>query len=134
MASDQTRICVINSTNVVTLIGGRGVIANGTQNVIVYCICSENNEAAVGPTVWYFNGNQITLTEDDGSGNPYYRVFVVPGSLIFPTFTATHVGTYICANDGLEQMNGTVFLTLGGMCSFIVYFNMLYCHTVLCWY
>ena len=117
IAASGGRICVINSTNVVTLTAGLGVIANETQNVIVYCICTRNNQVAVGSIQWLFNSAPVNLI-DDGSGNPYYRDNV-PSPLIVPTFTATHVGMYSCTHVNLAS--DTIFLTLPGMCSFIVY-------------
>ena len=64
--------CTIVSTNLPTVTAAGGVIANGTQNVILYCICMRiNSMVTVGRTFWFFNGNRITLTGDDGSGNPY---------------------------------------------------------------
>ena len=85
------------STSLPTVTAAGGVIASGTQNVILYCICNRSN-IAVGPTYWYSNGVLVTVTEDDGSGNPYYRDNV-PSPLIIPSFVAPHNGTYICAHS-----------------------------------
>ena len=98
-----------------------GVIASGTQNVTLYCICNRTN-IAVGPTLWYFNGVQVNLTEDNGSGNPYYRNNV-PSPLIIPYFVAPYNGTYSCGNPNINfndiSLHGdTIILTLPGMCSF----------------
>ena len=67
-------------------------IPSGTQNVILYCICTRNN-VAVAPTVWSFNGVEL-MTEANGD-NPYYRNNI-PAPLIIPSFTATRAGTYHC--------------------------------------
>ena len=78
-------------------------IPNGTQNVILYCICTRNNGVAAGPTFWYFNGVEL-MTEASGD-NPYYRNNV-PAPLIIPSFTATHAGTYCCAAfEGMVTIN-----------------------------
>ena len=69
-------------------------IPSGTQNVILYCICTRNN-VAVGPTTWFIDGTTVTRTTADGSDNPYYRDNV-PSPLIIPTFTSA--GTYGCGS------------------------------------
>ena len=71
-----------------------GVIANGTQNVIVYCICNRSNVAAGRPR-WFLNGSRITLARDDGSGSPYVRD-ILPSTLIISSFVAPHNGIYSC--------------------------------------
>ena len=96
-----------------------GVIANGTQNVILYCICMRiNSMVTVGRTFWFFNGNPITLTGDDGSGNPYSRNNV-PSTLIIPSFVAPHDGNYSCNHGDMfiqvATLGDTITLTLPGM-------------------
>ena len=89
-------------------------IPNGTQNVILYCICMRNN-VAVGPTTWSFNNDVELMTQASGD-NPYYRNNV-PSPLIIPSFSATRVGTYGCGS----LTNGpsvTIDLALLGMCNF----------------
>ena len=95
-----------------------GVIPSGTQNVTLYCICNRSN-VAVGPTIWFFNGSQVTLSEsDETDGNPYYRNNV-PSPLIIPSFVAPHDGTYSCGpsnNFNNVLSNGdTITLELSGM-------------------
>ena len=75
------------------------VITNGTQNVILYCVCAQEN-VAVGPTNWYFNGIRVNLTEDDGSGAPYSRNNV-PSPLIIPSFVTGNDGTYRCGSENI---------------------------------
>ena len=87
------RVCTIYSPNVTTN-GAMMDIPNGTQNVILYCICRRNN-VAVGPTTWFINGTTVTTIAS--GDNPYYRNNV-PSPLIIPTFNATHAGTYGCAS------------------------------------
>ena len=93
-----------------------GVITNGTQNVILYCICTVDN-IAVGPTVWFFNDTQVTLTEGDGSGAPYSRDNV-PSPLIIPSFVTGNDGTYRCESNGniLPTSDDTITLALLGIC------------------
>ena len=96
-----------------------GVIANGTQNVILYCICMRNNSnVTVGLTRWFFNGVRINLTQDDGGGNPYFRNNV-PSPLIIPSFVTPHDGNYSCThNDNFNEvatLGDTITLTLPGM-------------------
>ena len=96
-----------------------GVIASGTQNVILYCTCMEDN-VAVGPTEWFFNGTRVTLTEDGGSGNPYARNNV-PGPLIIPSFVTGTIGTYQCRSvpTSVSSPGDTITLTLLGMYSLL---------------
>ena len=96
-----------------------GVIASGTQNVTLYCICMEDN-VAVGPTEWLLNGTLVTLTEDDGNGNPYARNNV-PGPLIIPSFVTGAIGTYRCrsATASMLSPGDTITLTLLGMYSLL---------------
>ena len=109
------RTCTIISTSLPTVTTPSGVIASGTQNVILYCVCMEDN-VAVGPTTWSFNGTEVTLTEDDGSGNPYARNNV-PGPLIIPSFVTGTVGTYQCraTTISVPSPGDTITLTLPGM-------------------
>ena len=111
--------CSFVSTNLPTVTGAGGVIANGTQNVILYCICMRvNSIVTVGRAFWFFNGVQITLTQDDGSGNPYFRNNV-PSTLTIPSFVTPHDGNYSCThNDNFNEvatLGDTITLTLPGM-------------------
>ena len=86
------RACTIYSPNGInnTMMN----IPNGTQNMILYCICRRNN-VAVGPTTWFINGTTVPTTAS--GDNPYTRDNV-PSPLIIPLFTATHAGTYGCGS------------------------------------
>ena len=94
-----------------------GVILSGTQNVTLYCICTNDN-IAVGPTIWFFNGVQVTLNAFDGSDAPYSRNNV-PCPLIIPSFVTGNIGTYSCGpntNFSLVSTNGdSITLELSGM-------------------
>ena len=94
-------------------------IPNGTQNVILYCICRRGN-VAIGPATWFINGTEVTCTTAS-ENNPYSRDNV-PAPLIIPSFTATHVGTYGCENLGSESFGServTIDLALPRMCNFL---------------
>ena len=113
---NPSRSCNIISTSLPTLTTPGGVITNGTQNVILYCICTIDY-IAVGPTYWYFNGVRVSLTEDNGSGAPYFRDNV-PSPLIIPSFVTGNNGTYRCGSEGniIPTPDDTITLTLLGIC------------------
>ena len=69
-------------------------IPNGTQNVILYCLCTRNG-VAVGPITWSFNN--VELMTQASEDNPYYRDNI-PTPLIIPPFIATRAGTYRCTS------------------------------------
>ena len=110
LSESLPRICDIYSPSLTTT-GGVMYIPNGTQSVTIYCICRIAN-VAVGPIYWYFNGTRITLTQYDGSGNPYTRDNV-PSPLIIPSFNATHAGKYVCRSTFVVP-NTTIFLVVSG--------------------
>ena len=88
--------CNIVSTNLRTVTAAGGAIANGTQNVILYCLCMRvNSDVTLGRPKWFVNGTRIARTEDDGSGDPYFRD-IVTSSLTIPSFVAPHNGIYSC--------------------------------------
>ena len=107
------RTCNIISTSLPTLTTPGGVITNGTQNVILYCVCVQDN-VAVGPTLWFFNGVRVNRTEDDGSGAPYSRNNV-PSPLIIPSFVTGNGGTYRCGSVGNVIPTPDDTITLLGM-------------------
>ena len=92
-------------------------IPNGTQNVILYCICRRTNNVAVGPTTWFITDTAVARTKADGSGNPYYRDNV-PSPLIIPAFTATRAGIYGCGGGvNVNTPSVTIDLAILGMCN-----------------
>ena len=90
-------------------------IPSGTQNVILYCICRRDDNVAVGPTTWSFNGTEL-MTQASGD-NPYYRNNV-PAPLIIPSFTATRAGTYRCRGSVIREV--TIDLAISRMYIIIV--------------
>ena len=109
-ATATQRVCTIYATSLNTLTPTGWAVASGTQNVIIYCICTTDN-VAVGPAIWIVNNALVTRTTADGSDNPYYRDNV-PSPLIIPSFTDTHV--VACTSVGTTIAN-TITLTLLGM-------------------
>ena len=107
---NPNRSCDIISTSLPTLTTPGGVITDETQSVILYCVCEQEN-VAVGPTFWYFNGVQVNRTEDDGSGAPYSRNNV-PSPLIIPSFVTGNYGTYRCGSGGnvIPSSDDTIIL------------------------
>ena len=97
------RTCSIISTSLSTLTTPSGVIANGTEDVILYCICLLNNiNVAAGPTRWFINGTTEVADTSPNGNNPYYRNNV-PSPLIIPLFGASNVGTYRCESQATTQ-------------------------------
>ena len=110
--SSGPRFCTIYSPNVTTN-GAVMDIPNGTQNVILYCICRRNN-VALGPATWFINGTTVTTTASED--NPYTRDNV-PSPLIISLFTATHAGTYGCGSDAPDPPTApsvTIDLAISG--------------------
>ena len=91
-----------------------GAIIDGTENVIIYCLCIRNN-VAVGTTArWYFNG--IRITRDSNTNNQPYLRSVVPSQFIIPSFTSITVGRYSCShtNTFFEASSSHIDLTSPG--------------------
>ena len=115
--SGNTRSCNIYSPSLTTD-GGVMSIPIGTQNVILYCICSRTN-VAVGPARWLMGSTQVTPTTASGN-NPYTRNSgSVPAPLIISSFTASHVGTYTCTSDGTVDIATIELAVLPGMCNYV---------------
>ena len=111
--TNSPRTCNIISTSLPTVTTPSGMIANGTEDVILYCICVQDN-VAVGPVLWFFNNTQVTATQFNGN-SPYYRNNV-PGPLIIPLFVAGNNGTYRCGSDTTigSTSDNIITLTLSG--------------------
>ena len=105
------RTCRIYSPSLTTN-GGMIEIPSGTQNVILYCICTRDDIAA-GPATWFFGSTAVTTTVS--GDNPYSRDNV-PAPLNIPSFNADHVGTYRCENLNVEA---TIDLAVSRMCNFL---------------
>ena len=117
-AFEVPRTCNIISTSLPTLTTPSGVIANGTEDVILYCVCMVDG-VAVGPAWWFFNNDWIDRPAN--GSNPYQRNSL-PSPLIIPLFVADSVGTYLCETIGygvLISGNKNITLTLPGTSTFI---------------
>ena len=91
-----------------------GAIINGTQNVIIYCVCIRNN-VALGGTSWFLNGTRL-MGNDPDAGLPYLRN-TVPSQLIIPSFVSSVTGTYGCGRGTTfsDTSGDTINLALVGM-------------------
>ena len=111
------RDCTIISTSLTNLTTDGGVIIDGTQNVIIYCLCMINN-IVVGGARWFFsNGTRIRLQSPSRPGSPYF-INNIPTPLIIPSFVHPYDGTYSCgpSNDikRVSSEGDTITLILPG--------------------
>ena len=112
------RTCNIISTSLPTVTTPSGVIANGTEDVILYCICLTNDDdIAVGPTRWFIDNTEVTDDLPNGN-NPYFRNNV-PSPLIIPMFGASNVGTYRCGSDNTIAAPDDDRITLTLACMYL---------------
>ena len=113
------RTCNIISTSLPTLTTPSGVIADGTEDVILYCICLTNDDIAVGPTRWFINSSSTPIPDTSPNGNnPYFRNNV-PSPLIIPMFGASNVGTYRCGSDNTIAAPDDDRITLTLACMYL---------------
>ena len=73
------------------------------------------DNVTVGPSIWFFNGSRITLTQDNQSAGPFSRD-TVPSSLVIPSFITGNDGTYRCESEGnfMSSPDSTITLALPG--------------------
>ena len=112
--------CTIISTSLTTLTTDGGVLADGTQNVTIYCLCMESN-VVVGGARWFFpNGTQVRTETHrlTGPNDPYYRN-IIPAPLFIPEFVHPYDGTYSCGPSSnfvdVKTEGDTINLTLLGI-------------------
>jgi len=120
--------CTIISTSLTTVTTDGGVIFNGTQNVIIYCLCMRKNVAVAG-TRWFFpNGTQVRIETNrlTRPNDPYFRNNV-PSVLVIRRFIHPYNGTYGCGPSSnfasVSSQGDIINLILAGMNSLIVYFG-----------
>jgi len=112
--------CSIISTSLTTLSTAGGVITNGTQNVVIYCLCMRGHVVVPGARWFFPNYSQVRVPTFRGyiSGSPYY-FNVIPTPLIIPTFVHPYNGTYKCIlGSGIfhnEQYGDNISLTITGI-------------------
>ena len=107
-----------------------GVIIDGTQNVIMYCLCMRNN-IVVGGARWFFpNGDRVRIQSPSRPGSPYF-INNIPTPLIIPSFVHPYDGTYSCGpstdfNRVLSE-GDTITLTLASMnnCKYSVFLKII---------
>ena len=116
--------CTIFSTSLSTLTTDGGVIFNGTQNVIIYCLCMKIDVIRPGVR-WFFPDNTQVRTETNlatGPNDPYFRN-IVPTPLIIREFVHPYNGTYSCGPStdfGRVLLEGdTISLILASMINFV---------------
>ena len=116
------RSCNIISTSLSTVTTPGGVIPSGTQNVTLYCVCRSDNFIAVGPTEWFINGTEVNRTENNGSGEPYFRNNV-PSPFIIPSFVTGNSGTYRCGSspaNTISTSDDTITLLGTYVCNYVL--------------
>ena len=115
--------CIITPINPTTLTTAGGVLAGGTENVMIQCNCTNNDGTLVDPVRWYDpDGTKLLVNTHyyHVAGTPYYsrqpdNTNIV---LVIPTFNDSYDGMYTCGkrvNIGPPgPPNAVVFLTIGG--------------------
>ena len=101
--------CTITPLNSTTLTANGGALASGTENVMIQCSCTINNDSAL--IRWYNpDGSQILYRGHKKyvNGTPYYTINKSNTSitLIIPTFNDSYDGTYNCG----RKVNSTEFV------------------------
>ena len=99
MFSHSVEECNITPLNSTTLTSVGGALASGTENVMIQCDCTVNNDSAL--IRWYNpDGSQVLYGGHNNyvSGTPYYTKNRSNTSitLIIPTFNDSYDGTYNC--------------------------------------
>ena len=115
--------CTITPINPTTLTTAGGVLASGTENVMIQCNCTDDDGTVVNPVRWYDpDGTRLLVSGYSNyvAGTPYYRR--EPDNtniaLVIPTFNDSYDGTYTCGGRvsyGLPgPPNAVVILTIAG--------------------
>ena len=117
--------CTITPINPTTLTAAGGILASGTENVMIQCNCTDDNGTVIDPVRWYDpDGNRLVDLDRNSSyvaGIPHFSILDGADDnilLVIPTFNDTYDGTYTCGRrvrSGLPgPPNVTVILTIGG--------------------
>ena len=115
--------CTITLINPTTLTAAGGILASGTENVMIKCNCTDDDGMVVGRVRWYDpDGTRLLINTQHGyiNGTPYFRK--APNNvnilLVIPTFNDSYYGTYTCgrrsASLPVGAPNATVKLTISG--------------------
>ena len=114
--------CTITPINPTTLTAAGGVLASGTENVMIKCNCTDDDGTVVDRVRWYDpNGTRLLVNDHDNyvAGTPYFSRAPDNANiaLVIPTFNDSYDGTYTCGgkvNSGLPgPPNAIVNLTIG---------------------
>ena len=115
--------CSIAPINPTTLTAAGGVIASGTENVMIRCNCTDDDGTVVDPVRWYDpDGTRLMVNGHDNyvAGTPYYsrEPDDTNIALVIPTFNDSYDGTYHCGGRVQKgppgEPNAAVDLTIGG--------------------
>ena len=114
--------CTITPINPTTLTAAGGVLASGTENVMIQCNCT-GNDGTLARIRWYDpDGTRLLVNTHKSyiAGTSYYRR--VPDDtniiLVIPTFDNSYNGMYTCGRRShslpVGAPNATVELTISG--------------------
>ena len=114
--------CTVTPINPTTLTAASGVLPIGTENVMIQCNCSGDDDMTISTIGWYDpNGTGLSNPEDDGfmDGAPHFTradddTNIV---LVIPIFTNSYDGTYTCGSEGNDapgMPNAIANLTISG--------------------
>ena len=115
--------CIITPINPTTLTTAGGVLASGTENVMIRCNCTYYNGTVIDRVSWYDpDGTRLLVSDNDNyvAGTPYYNREPndINIALVIPTFNDSYDGTYYCgrrfSRGPPEPPNAVVNLTIDG--------------------
>ena len=113
--------CTITPINPTTLTTAGGVLASGTENVMIKCNCTDDDGMVVDRVRWYDpDGTRLLVNTHHGyiNGTPYFRKAPDNANilLVIPTFNDSYDGTYTCGRRGaslpVAAPNATVELAI----------------------
>ena len=118
--------CTITPLNPTTLTTTGGALVSGTVNVMIQCICTNDDGTVVDIVRWYDPaGNKLLAAGRNRFDACTSHFTKVDGRdthviLVIPIFTESYNGTYTCGNREGQSNNGpgspkvTVTLTIEG--------------------
>jgi len=105
--------CTITSTNSPDLIAAAGILAHGTEYLMIECECVGDNGLQQSEIRWFLPDATIVATQANVlDGAPYH----LNGILVIPTFNHSYDGTYTCGvgNNYPPTPMTTITLSLPG--------------------
>ena len=119
MVDVTAQSCTITPRNPTTLTGAGGVLASGTENVMIHCNCVDGNNMAVGPVRWYDPDGDRLVSSNNNQFNDTVPHFTRAAQndnrnviLVIPTFTDSYDGTYTCGRRNSDGSLGTPSATI----------------------